>query len=337
LKRLDPRVVAAVVGGLLLLALTIAVWGGYRKGWAWTGLGRVSTAAGRDDNVMPTKTLWDWMDLLLIPAVLALGAYVLQTSQSSRQQEREDQRARTDRAIASEAQREQALQQYLDAMTELMLDRELRSSQKEDEVRTVGRTRTLTVLQRLDGERRGVVLQFLHEANLIQRTHSILDLSGANLRDANVTRANLSGANLRDADLSGAKLSWANLSRADLSVVSLPDAHLRGANLHDATLSRSLLFKANLTGADLSGAILTRTILREAKLLAANVSGANLTRADLSGANLSGANLTRADLSGADLSGADLSGANLSGAVANEDTIWPDPFDPTSEGVRIRP
>ncbi|MDP7258190.1 MAG: hypothetical protein QF419_02335 [Acidimicrobiales bacterium] len=31
--------------------------------------------------------------------------------------------------------------------------------------------------------------------------------------------------------------------------------------------------------------------------------------------------------------GADLSGANLEGAVVDEDTIWPDGFDPAAAGV----
>ena len=47
------------------------------------------------------------------------------------------------------------------------------------------------------------------------------DLSGANLRGANLSGADLSGANLRGANLSGADLSGANLRCA----------YLRGANL----------------------------------------------------------------------------------------------------------
>ena len=38
-------------------------------------------------------------------------------------------------------------------------------------------------------------------------------------------------------------------------------------------------------------------------------------------------------LSGAYLERADLSGANLEGAKANEDTIWPEGFDPVAAGV----
>ena len=40
-----------------------------------------------------------------------------------------------------------------------------------------------------------------------------------------------------------------------------------------------------------------------------------------------------ADLRGANLIGADLRGANLRGAVADEDTFWPERFDPKAAGV----
>ena len=46
----------------------------------------------------------------------------------------------------------------------------------------------------------------------------------------------------------------------------------------------------------------------------------------------------RQDLTRADLEGANLNGANLTGAKANEDTAWPEGFDPEAAGVcEIRP
>jgi len=58
----------------------------------------------------------------------------------------------------------------------------------------------------------------------------------------------------------------------------------------------------------------------------ANLEGANLEEADLKGANLTGANLT----------GANLIGANPTGIVADENTTWPDGFDPGAAGVFFR-
>ena len=104
-----------------------------------------------------------------------------------------------------------------------------------------------------------------------------VNLSYANLRDANLSYANLRDANLRDADLSGANLREANLRSAYLS-----GAHLIGANLREA----------NLRNANLIGANLREANLRNANLRNAYLSGAHLIDADLYGANLSGANIT---------------------------------------------
>ena len=140
------------------------------------------------------------------------------------------------------------------------------------------------------------------------------DLSGANLRKANLSGADLSGANLSGADLSGANLSGANLSGADLSGANLSGANLSGADLSGANLSWANLSWADLSGADLSGANLSWANLSWADLSGADLSWANLSGADLRGANLRKANLSGADLSWANLSGADLRKADLSGA-----------------------
>ena len=92
--------------------------------------------------------------------------------------------------------------------------------------------------------------------------------SGANLSEADLSRANLSRANLSEADLSGASLSWADLCGADLSGANLSWANLSEADLSRANLSGADLSLANLIGADLSGADLSRANLSEAKNLA---------------------------------------------------------------------
>ena len=80
------------------------------------------------------------------------------------------------------------------------------------------------------------------------------DLSGANLRKANLSMEDLRGADLRGANLSGADLSWANLSGANLSGADLRWANLRGANLRRACLSVADLRRADLRETNLSGA-----------------------------------------------------------------------------------
>ena len=100
----------------------------------------------------------------------------------------------------------------------------------------------------------------------------------------------------------------ANLSGADLRGADLYRANLRGASLRGASLRR-----ANLSGADLRGADLREADLRGANLICADLNGAYLRWADLSGADLRGSDISKADLRGANLRGSDISGADLRG------------------------
>src|SRR5260370_40731789 len=102
-------------------------------------------------------------------------------------------------------------------MSELLLEKKLRESEPEDEVRTIARVRTLTVLRRLDGERKRNVLTFLQEASLIDKGKQIIDLkradlSGAKLINTELVSVDLGGTNLRFADLRDAYLSSVDLS-----------------------------------------------------------------------------------------------------------------------------
>jgi Pentapeptide repeats (8 copies) len=126
--------------------------------------------------------------------------------------------------IASESAQDEALQAYLDGMSQLLTDREqpLHRAQPGDRLSTLARARTLTVLGRLDGSRKRSDLQFLYESGLIdkerillnevyliERRHNIVSLNQANLSGANLVYADLSGANLIDADLRKANLNAA--------------------------------------------------------------------------------------------------------------------------------
>src|SRR5215210_2601251 len=172
---------------------------GRRGWWRWTGFAN--------------KTLWDWLQLLLVPAMLALVGYLLAAAQENIQQQAEESRAQ-------DAQ-DEALQAYLEGMGNLVLDEGLLSSQEDEEVRTLARARTLTILGRVDGARKRSVVQFLYESQLIEKDKPRVSLSGGDRTDAD-----LSGADLRGADLRVADLRVADLRRADLS-----DARLRGADL----------------------------------------------------------------------------------------------------------
>jgi Pentapeptide repeats (8 copies) len=283
---------------LLLRATFLPGWHptpGQRLVWAIRGaivLGVLVLIASAVD-----KTLWDWLGLLIVPVVLATGGYLFNSSQNRATQEAADQRAQED-----------ALKDYLDHIGELLLDKDkpLRLSEVGDEVRSLARARTLTLLTRLDGNRKGSVLRFLYEARLIDEPDVVLDLIGADLSGAIPPRPFLMGVHLRRAIMTKAYLKGAVLGNSNLT-----EADLSGANLEDADLDMAFL-----TGADLSGAR-----LRGADLRASHLEEGEVGRFHVRGAILKGANLVAADLSGANLSGADLSKANLTNAQVTEEQL----------------
>ena len=230
------------------------------RAWDWTGFGG--------------KTGWDWLELLVVPLVLAAGAFWFNSEQSARQQETEEYRA--ERQVAADELRaqEERLQAYLEQMGNLLIDEGLLDSQEDDETRYLARARTLAVLREADDSQKRIVVSFLAESGLA---------GSRNGADPVVSLAN------------------ANLAGADLAQVD----YLQGADLTEADLSNAFIMKeldeANLTRAQLDGADLTDVLLRSADLNHADLSNANIKRADLREADLTGANLTGADFSEADL------------------------------------
>src|SRR5215213_3477259 len=145
----------------------------------------------------------------LIGALVALGGVFTAQMVSIALDDRRAQEARnTERGqrqrelvLAEQRAQDEALQEFLDHMSQLLTDeaRPLHRAQLGDSLSTVARARTLTVLTRLDGDRKGSVVRFLYESGLITKNRLILDLRSADLSRANLSGANLSGAYLRDA------------------------------------------------------------------------------------------------------------------------------------------
>ena len=183
------------------------------------------------------KTLWDLLQLLIVPLALAAIGFWFAAQQDFQQQQIEEARADSARKIEEQRAQDAVLQAYLDQMSQLMLEGGLGSSEGgNEEVRTLARARTLTVLARLDSGRRGSVVQFLYEASLIEKDQPVVSLSDVGLRDADLSKLVLSDANLSDANLSSANLNEADLGDATLTRTNLSDAKLSGADLEEAYL-----------------------------------------------------------------------------------------------------
>lgn len=310
-KLVIAGIVLAIVVFSLLVSLSLSV------NWpAWTGFVDYTTPKSDALDYHPGRTLWDWLGLLVVPAVLVLGGYlfsraernsnetntrcridedrriakerVLEDRKIAEEQRSEDRRIEAER-IAEEHRlqddriRDALLREYLDRMSDLLITHKLSASNEGDPQRLVARARTVTLLDALgkDGARKGNVVRFLYEAHLLNKSRPVVSLQDADLSYANLYRA---------------KLNEVNLSGAFLNDALLPDAVLTGANLSGARMFDTILAGANLSKAN----------LKEAKLCTASGSmQAILDGARLAGANLEFAGVTREQLeSAADLEGA---------------------------------
>ncbi len=325
-----------------VLGIVIALATGQLKagiGGGKTEVTSVKTTVGGVETTTTTtpqeaKTLWDWLSLVGVPLSLAGLGFWLQLLQQKQTKEQLE----TERDIAEQNRQEEALQNYYDKVSALLVDKNLlaiaakvakaEKDQEAEEAPTesdtgdtttpeerelldvsvdVIRARTLATLQRLDSSRKTSLIGFLLESEVIGSLNLSLegaDLEGADLRYAKLKEADLRYANLKEAGLGGANLKGAYLV----------GAHMEGANLIGANLKRASLYKANLKEANLYIAHLEGANLRYANLEGAGLGGVNLEGAYLGGAHLKGAGLGGAHLEGAYLGGANLKGADLSNA-----------------------
>lgn len=280
-------------------------------------------------KVLSGKTVWDWLQLLsalAIPVVLAGAGLYFEAQLDARQRQIEDQRAEAETELAEQRTQNEAMQAYLDQMSDLIIAHDLlRCDVKEDqcyEVRTLAEARTETVIQRLDSDLNQHLINFLWGADLLG-VHDIgEDREASDAKLALLRNAPLSGVDLASSNLLDVNLSYSDLSGADLREASLYNATLDGASLINADLSNAYMVSASLGDADLSKADLSGADLRDA-FVSSHLRGADLRDADLRGVDLSSSDLRDADLRGADLRDTKMMDAQTM-AAGEEDPRWPE-------------
>src|SRR5215217_3126315 len=107
----------------------------------------------------------------VVGALLALIGVLITQAVNSRlaQEAREHQQE-----IENERAQDDALQEYLNQISDPKTYKPLRKAAKQGYRRAVMRAKLKTLLLRLNGERKGILLLFLHEAKLIKREEELL-------------------------------------------------------------------------------------------------------------------------------------------------------------------
>lgn len=242
---------------LLVAALLLIGYWAVNPGNAptWTGFGLYDEA----QQGPRAKTLWDWLDLIIIPIVLAMGAWLFTAVDKD-----------VEGKLEADRQRQDTLEALFGRISNLLLERRLMTSKLGDETRGIARSYALSAFRGLDPSRKARALQFLYETNLVGQ-NPIINLNGASLQHIVLNRAHLVGAEIKGAYMEHARLKDSNLNNTNFCGSDLACADFRGAILENTDLSF-----ACLDGAD----------LRDCDLSTANLRGATLIRARLSGAKI---------------------------------------------------
>ncbi|MDP6421487.1 MAG: hypothetical protein QF672_09190 [SAR202 cluster bacterium] len=122
------------------------------------------------------KTIWDWMQVVAVPVVgiIVAGWFVIVAQGVGR-------RNALERDMANERERQDVLQSYLQQMKQLVLGDQLLVASDNAAAKAVASALTFAALRRLDGTRKGVVIRFLHESELIRKENPVISLNLADL------------------------------------------------------------------------------------------------------------------------------------------------------------
>lgn len=182
-------------------------------------------------------------------------------------------------------------------------------------------------------DRRAIIRQlgsrsndFALEAVRLSREQSLM--FDGSLRGAEIGAGNLEGGDFTPISREGGELLKASLEGIDLGM-----ANLQGAHLMDANLQGAFLAGANFEGAYLVGANLADTNLWEANFKDSFLMQINFEGSDLGGCNFEGADLSLSNLTGAFIGSSNLKDTGLQLTLYNNETTWPDNFDPKSTGA----
>src|SRR5688572_23267161 len=91
-------------------------------------------------------TVRGWLELLIVPMVLVGIGLLFEMQQADRQRATETQQ----QELAEQRAQDEALQAYLNQMSQLILERKLLEAAPGDPVHTLAQARTSTVILRLD-------------------------------------------------------------------------------------------------------------------------------------------------------------------------------------------
>lgn len=212
------------------------------------------------------KTLWDWMDLIIIPITIIIISYLFKEYEKNK-----------DSKIEEEKFQNQSMESFIDIISDLIIKNDLLKSNVKNDIFTLIETRIKFVLEILDGSRKGQLLQFLLNIGLIKPNSKLA------LNAVNFDNAMLDGIILNNIEIKGVYFRYSSINNSDLS-----NSNFNGCDFSNANLSNS-----KVENCDFSYAFFNNACLKNMNLTKVNFEGADLTNANLNNSTICQVQLDR--------------------------------------------
>ncbi len=251
---------------LLLIIANVAIVSNWISNFKWSGFQK--------------KSFWDWLQLLIVPLMLALGAFYLNSAADFR-----------DSQIAQERKQQEILTDYFSKMQGLIVETKKskqtpgsKESNSEErlllEFRPTAKALTLSVLEQLDGKRKGKVITYLAESQLITADNNEpspqpeIELDGANLKgmvlndvDQVVKNGNKLRVIIKKSDMTDSRFERIGLfANSDLTGSNFSNSILTSVDFTNANMPQAKFIKGKINNVNFTDTILKETIFDGVKL-----------------------------------------------------------------------
>jgi hypothetical protein len=178
---------------VLIRSVILPAWYASRHQLLPTGLQDRVVDVKPNQQFIPGKTIWDFVQLAIVPLAIALTGDLLQALIKRAEERRQ-----------LESSRDAILTDWFAAMSDLTLKRSDKDSPRQEQLRQIATARTLSVLRSFASEpadkvRRSEVIRFLARAGLLREREfnqrfeaAFVNLQGADLRGAQLDRVDFS-------------------------------------------------------------------------------------------------------------------------------------------------
>lgn len=194
-----------------------------------------------------SKTLWDWLQLLLVPIILILGGFWLNRSESRHSLEMQKSINDTNLSIEKERFEDGILNSYINDIAQMIINSDT-AKLRTNRIMAVYKIKTLTTLNRLNSERRNYLIQFLVDSKMLNYWDFLSDfknihVSGIFFNDVSFDDFKFIGSSISSSRFFSCSIQSSKSSHSDFTSSMFNDMKINIFDISSSKFIQSSLVK----------------------------------------------------------------------------------------------